>query len=68
MEQHKVRVGDKLMIIHMDDANGRDISAQKYDGRTGEVMSIDDIGQLHGTWGTLAIIPGVDKFEIINEQ
>ncbi len=67
MEQYKVKAGDKLMIINMDDANGRDISAQKYNGRTGIVISIDDIGQLHGTWGSLAIIPGIDKFEIINK-
>ena len=26
----------------------------------GTVESVDDMGQLHGTWGSLAAIPGVD--------
>ena len=38
-----------------------------YDGKEGTVEHIDGIGQLHGTWGGVAIIPGVDDFEIINE-
>ena len=32
----------------------------------GIVKHIDDIGQLHGTWGSLAVITGVDKITIIN--
>jgi hypothetical protein len=36
-----------------------------YPGRVGIVTSIDDAGQLHGTWGGLAVIPGEDEFEII---
>ena len=37
-----------------------------YNGREGVVTSIDDIGQLHGTWGGCAIIPDIDSFEIVN--
>lgn len=48
----------------MYDADGRDTQAAKYAGRTGTVEFIDSIGQLHGTWGGLAIIPEVDEFEI----
>lgn len=33
--------------------------------RPGIVEHIDSIGQLHGTWGGLAIIPEVDEFEIV---
>ena len=29
----------------------------RYDGRTGVVEYIDGIGQLHGTWGGLAVQP-----------
>lgn len=36
-----------------------------YAGKEGKVISIDDMGQLHGTWGGLAVIPEVDDFEII---
>ena len=28
--------------------------------RWGTVTHVDDAGQLHGTWGSLAAIPGVD--------
>ena len=38
-----------------------------YAGRTGIVEYVDDIGQLHGTWGSLAVIPDVDTFEIIED-
>lgn len=38
-----------------------------YTGRTGMVDHVDDIGQLHGTWGGLAIIPEEDEFEIVDE-
>lgn len=51
------KVGDTITIIQMD-------GEPKYTGRTGVVTCIDDIGQLHGTWGGCAVIPGVDGFEI----
>ena len=38
---------------------------KQYEGKTGEVTHIDDIGQLHGTWGGLAVIPDADSFEIV---
>lgn len=57
-----VKEGDKIRIIHLE---GEDNS---YDGKEGTVERIDSIGQLHGTWGGLAIIPGVDDFEIISES
>lgn len=60
----EVKVGDKIRIIKMDDC-GYDKSAREYAGREGEVTLVDGMGQLHGTWGGLAVIPGVDEFEII---
>jgi hypothetical protein len=33
--------------------------------REGVVLHIDDAGQLHGTWGSLAAIPGEDSINII---
>ena len=35
-----------------------------YNGREGTVESVDDAGQLHGTWGGLAVVPGEDEYEI----
>lgn len=54
-----MKVGDKLKIIHL---SGED---SRYDGREGVITHIDDRGQLHGTWGGLAIIPETDKFIMI---
>ncbi len=31
----------------------------------GVVESVDDAGQLHGTWGSLAAIPGTDTIELL---
>ena len=60
-----VKIGDIIRIIRMEDAGGRDTQAAGGAGRTGTVEFIDSIGQLHGTWGGLAIIPEVDDFEIV---
>ena len=51
-------IGKIIRIIYMD-------GEPNYTGREGEVTSVDDMGQLHGTWGGLALIPGTDDFEII---
>ena len=47
----------------MDDA----FCAVEYAGRTGVVERVDDAGQLHGSWGGLAVIPGFDEFEVIDD-
>ena len=61
----KVKIGDTIRIIRMDDQVGKDLQAREYNGQTDIVEYIDSIGQLHGTWGGLAIIPEVDEFEIV---
>lgn len=33
---------------------------------TGTVQFVDSIGQLHGTWGGLAAIPGEDTIKILD--
>ena len=53
-----IKVGDKIKIIYMD-------GEPQYSGKIGIVEFIDSIGQLHGTWGGCAVIPGTDEFEII---
>lgn len=52
------KVGDKIKIIYME-------GEPQYTGKEGEVIFIDSIGQIHGTWGGCALIPNVDEFEII---
>ena len=51
--------GQRVRIIHLEGEDDR------YDGKEGVIEDIDGIGQLHGTWGSLAIIPEADKFVVI---
>jgi len=53
------KVGDQIRIINMR-------GEEQYNGREGIIEYIDDIGQLHGTWGGLAVVPEEDTFEVIN--
>lgn len=55
-------IGKTIRIDHMED----NLSGEKYKGRTGVVQFVDDMGDLHGTWGCLAVIPRVDKFTILD--
>ena len=61
----KVKIGDTIRIIRMNDDGGKDLQARMYNGRSGVVEHIDSMGQLHGTWGGLAVIPGVDEIETL---
>lgn len=51
-----IKIGDKIRIISMKDE-------PQYKDKEGVVTHIDDAGQIHGTWGGCALIPGVDEFE-----
>ena len=55
----KVQIGDRIRIIYMD-------GEPQYTGKEGIVTRIDDANQIHGDWGGCALIPNVDKFEVIN--
>lgn len=50
----------KIRIIEME-------GEPNYSGRTGIVEKVNDMGQLHGSWGGLAVLPDSDTFEIIGE-
>ena len=56
-----MKVGDKIRIIRMED----ELQGDKYAGCEGVIEYIDSMGQLHGTWGGLAIIPEVDIITVI---
>ena len=53
-----IKVGDKIKIFFMD-------GEPSYSGKVGIVKYIDDIGQIHSTWGGCALIPDVDRFEVV---
>lgn len=55
------KVGDKLLIVSMR-------NEPHYNGKKGTITHIDDIGQLHGTWGSLAVIPEEDEFVVYDEK
>ena len=52
------QIGDKIKIIYMK-------GEPDYAGKEGIVRTIDDFGQLHGSWGGLAVLPDMDEFEVI---
>ena len=60
-----MKIGDTIRIVRMADNGGRDLQARNYNGRIGRVEHIDTLGQMHGRWGGLAVIPEVDEYEII---
>ena len=57
------KIGDLIEIISMNNDDGT--TEDQYAGRIGYVQAIDDAGQLHGTWGSLAVIPEMDDYIII---
>lgn len=59
MGNPKVKVGDVIRIIEMK-------GEAEYDGKLGVIKSIDDVGQLHGTWGFLAVVPEVDSYIVVS--
>ena len=54
------KIGDKIKILYME-------GEPDYIGREGVITHIDSIGQLHGAWGGLAVIPETDEYTIIKE-
>ena len=56
-----VKVGDFIRIVEMD-------GEPQYSGKEGKVIHIDSLGQIHGTWGGCALIPGLDSFEIVKRS
>ena len=51
-------IGKKIRIINMR-------GEPDYAGREGIIEHIDGLGQLHGTWGGLAILPFQDIYEFV---
>ena len=59
VDTSEIKRGMTIRIIRMD-------GEPNYTNAIGKVVWIDGIGQIHGTWGGCAIIPGLDEFEIID--
>lgn len=52
------KIGDKIRIIWME-------GEPQYIGKEGTVTLIDDMKQIHGTWGGCALIPETDSWVVI---
>lgn len=55
------KAGMRIRIIDM-------AGEPQYSGKEGEILRIDSIGQLHGTWGGCAVIPGEDSFVVLKDK
>lgn len=60
-ELRKTLVGATIRIVAME-------GEPRYTDRVGVVESVDDIGQIHGTWGGCAIIPQTDDYVALKKK
>lgn len=58
-------IGKTIKIEKIDNGNSQIDDNKIYKGKIGVVQSVDGMGQLWGTWGGIAIIPGQDKFKVV---
>lgn len=55
------KVGDLIFIEYMK-------GEPQYKNKSGKITTIDDIDQIHGTWGGCALVPDLDKFKKIDNS
>ena len=60
-EMKKTLIGATIRIVAME-------GEPQYTDRVGVVKSVDDIGQIHGTWGGCAIIPETDDYVVLKKK
>ena len=53
--------GMRIRIVRME-------GEPQYDGKVGIVEFVDGIGQLHGTWGGLAVQPERDTLQVLQDE
>ena len=59
----KAKIGDTIVIKGF---AGNEPSAADYIGKTGVVESINELGDISGTWGSLSLVPE-DDYEVLAE-
>jgi hypothetical protein len=59
--EYNFKEGDTIRIISMD-------GVAVCNGSQGVIEFIDGMGQLHGTWGGLAVIPSIDEIELVKKE
>lgn len=69
MATAKAKIGDRIVIkgLTADPNYGTiDPRATEYVGKTGIVESINELGDIAGTWGSLSLLP-TDEYEVLAE-
>ena len=60
-----IKRGSKIKVLKMDTAGGMDWQAKRLEGKVFTVRFIDSAGQIHLVETGLALIPGVDEYEVV---
>ena len=60
-EMRKTLIGATIRIVAME-------GEPQYTDRVGVVEMIDDLGQIHGTWGGCAIILETDDYVVLKKK
>ena len=60
-----IKRGSKVRVVKMDTAGGMDWQAKRLEGKVVTVRYIDSAGMIHLEETGIALLPGVDEFEIL---
>ena len=60
-----IKRGFKIRVVKLDTAGGMDWQAKRLEGKVFTVRFIDSAGQIHLEETGIALIPGVDEYEIV---
>lgn len=60
-----IKRGSKARVIKIDDAGGLDWQARQLNGKIFTVRYVDSTGQIHLEETGIALIPGVDEYEVL---
>jgi hypothetical protein len=60
-----IKRGSKVRVVKLDTVGGMDWQAKRLEGKVFTVRFIDSTGQIHLEETGLALIPGVDEYEIV---
>ncbi len=60
-----IKRGSRVRVVNIDTAGGMDWQAKRLEGKVFTVRFIDSAGQIHLEEIGLALIPGVDEYEIV---
>ena len=60
-----IKRGSRVRVVKMDTAGGMDWQAKRLEGKVFTVRYIDSAGMIHLEETGIALIPGVDQYEVV---